>query len=102
MARLRSPVAPPEAAKRLADMLERGIALGLADQAGAGNRAGIDHRIERMVFGIEPDGIKGIAGGLDPDRALHLVGPERVEREREYEGFRDRLDREGYARVADL
>ena len=72
------------------------------DQTGAGDRAGIDHRIEGMVFGIEADRIEGIAGRLDADRVFHPRRAERIQRQREHERLRHRLDREGYPGVADL
>jgi hypothetical protein len=53
--------APGKAAERLADTVERGVALGLLVQTGTGDRAGIDHWIEGMIIGIEPDRIEGIA-----------------------------------------
>ncbi len=94
--------APGKAAERLADIFERVIALGLADQPGAGDRAGIDHGIEGMIVGIEPDRIEGIARRFDADRAFHPRRAERVQRQREHEGFRHRLDGEGNPAVADL
>ena len=60
-----------EAAERRADIVECGGALRLMDQTGAGDRAGIDHRIEGMVVGVEPDRIEGIARRFDADRAFH-------------------------------
>ncbi len=54
-------LAPGEATERLPDIVERAAALGFVDQAGAGDRAGVNHRIERMVLGIETDRIEGIA-----------------------------------------
>jgi hypothetical protein len=80
-------LAPGEAAERPTDIVEGAVALGLADQRGAGDRTGVDHRIERMVVGIEPDRIEGIARGLDADRAFDMVGAERVQRESKHEGF---------------
>ncbi len=55
-----------------------------------------------MVFGIEPDRIEGIARGLDADRALDPFGAERIQRQREHERLRHRLDGEGNPAVADL
>ena len=54
-------VAPGKPAQRLPDIVECGVALGLVDQAGAGDRTGIDHRVEGMVFGVEADRVEGIA-----------------------------------------
>ena len=55
-----------------------------------------------MVVGIEPDRIEGIARRLDADFALDPCRPQRIQRQREHEGFGYRLDREGNAAVADL
>ncbi len=78
-------------AERLADVFEGAVALGLADQARAGDRAGVDHRIEGMVVGIEPDRIEGGAGGLDANSTLYPRRAERIQRQRqrqrEHEGF---------------
>ena len=57
--------------------LEGAVALGLVDQAGAGDRAGIDHRIERPVVGVEPDRVEGVAARLDADHGLDALGAER-------------------------
>ena len=76
-----------EAAERLPDIVEGIAALGLVEQAGAGDRTGVDHRIEGMVFGIEPDRIEGIAGWLDADRAFHVRCAERIQCQREHEGL---------------
>ena len=67
--RPRSSTSSSRPAKRpsVADAFEAAGALGL-DQAGAGDRPGIDHRIERPVVAGEPDRIEGVAGGLDADR----------------------------------
>ncbi len=68
-------LAAGEAAERLADIVEGAVALGVVDQPGAGDRAGIDHRVERMVVGIEADRIEGVARRLDADHALHPLAP---------------------------
>src|SRR6202007_340658 len=95
-------LAPGKAAERLPDIVEGAVAFGLADQPGHGNRAGIDHRVEGLILTTEPDRVEGITRRLDADRAFDARGAKRVERESEYKRFRDRLDREGYAGVADL
>lgn len=95
-------LAAGEAAKRLADVCERAVILGGVDQAGAGDRAGIDHRVEGVVFRIQPDRVEGIARRLDADHALDPFGTQRVQRQREHERFRHRLDSEGDIGVADL
>ena len=95
-------LAPGKPAERLADIVEGAVALGLMDQAGAGDRAGIDHRIEGMVVGIEPDRVEGIARRLDADCAFHPSCAQRIQRQREHEWLRHRLDREGNPAVADL
>jgi hypothetical protein len=95
-------LAPGEPSQRLADIVEGIGALGVMDQPGACDCAGIDHRIEGMVVGIEADRVEGVAGRLDADRTFHPFGAERIQRQREYERFRHRLDREGDAAIADL
>ena len=95
-------VASGKPAERLADIFERAVALGLADQAAAGDRAGVDHRVEGMVVGIEPDRIEGVAGRFDADGALDPRSTQRIQRQREHEGFGHRLDREGNAGIAGL
>jgi hypothetical protein len=79
--------APGKPAERLTDIVEGAVALGFMDQAGTGDRAGVDHRIEGMVFGIEADRIKGIARWLDADRLFHPRRAERIQRQREHEGL---------------
>ncbi|MEY9184102.1 hypothetical protein ABIA41_005537 [Bradyrhizobium sp. USDA 313] len=95
-------VASGKAAERAADLLESVRALAVVDQAGAGDRAGIDHRVERMVLGIEPDRVEGIAGGLHADRALDAAGTEQVQRQCEHEWLGHRLDCERHPAVADF
>ena len=80
-------VSASEPAQRLPDIFERGVALGLVDQAGAGDRAGIDHGIEGVVLGVEADRVEGIARGFDADGAFDPRRTQRVQREREHEGF---------------
>jgi hypothetical protein len=95
-------IASGEPAKGLTDVFECAVTLGLMDQAGAGDRTGIDHRIERMIVGIEPDRIERVARGFDTDRAFHACGAKRIQRQREHEGLGDRLDGKGYPCIADL
>ena len=80
-------IAPGKPPQRLTDILERGVALGLVDQAGAGDRAGIDHGVEGVVFGVEADRIEGIARWLDADHTFDPGCAQRVECEREHERF---------------
>ena len=89
MARLRSPVALSEAYTASSTSSSRpakrpsaaricsnaSSPLARTDQPGAGDRAGIDHRIERMVVGVEPDRVEGIARRFDADRAFHPAAP---------------------------
>ncbi|MGB0056718.1 MAG: hypothetical protein WBQ20_08165 [Methyloceanibacter sp.] len=50
-------------------------------QRGHGDRAGIDHGVERPVGDlVEHDGIKGLAGGLDADMTQHIVAPVMLKR----------------------
>ena len=76
-----------EAAEGLADIFESVIAPGLVDQAGTGDRAGIDHGIEGMVLGVEADRVEGVARGLDADGAFDAGGAERVQCQCENERF---------------
>ena len=75
-------LAPGKAAELVADALERGRALGLMDQPGAGDRAGIDHRVERPVVVGQPDRVERLAARLDADRgrrpALRRPAPARA------------------------
>lgn len=65
------------------------------DQAAHGDRAGVDHRIERAPgAGVEDDGVEGVAAGLDAHVTEHLVAPEQLQREAVAERLRHRLDRE--------
>ena len=54
-------LAPGKPPQRLPDIFERAVALGLVDESGAGDRASIHHRIERVILGIEADRVEGIA-----------------------------------------
>ena len=78
-------LAPGKPSERLPDIVERAVAFGFVDQPGAGDRARIHHRIERVVLGIEADRIEGIARGFDADRAFDPRGAQRVQRQREHE-----------------
>lgn len=40
-----------------------------------------------MVLGIEPDRVEGIAGGLDADRAFDLACAQKIQRQRDTNGF---------------
>jgi hypothetical protein len=53
--------APGKPAERLTDVFECAVAHGLMNEPGAGDRPGIDHQIEGMVVGIEPDRIERVA-----------------------------------------
>ena len=89
-------------AERLTDIFEGAVAFGLMKQAGAGDGAGVDHRIEGMVVGIQPDRIEGVARRLDTDRAFDACRAQRIQRQREHERLGHRLDREGNPGIADL
>ena len=80
-------LAPGKPAQRLPDIVECDVALGLMDQAGAGDRAGIDHRVEGVVFGVETNRVEGIARRLDADDAFDPCRTQRVQRQREHERF---------------
>ena len=80
-------IAPGKPPQRLPDIVECGVALGLVDQAGAGDRAGIDHRVEGVVFGVEADRVEGIARRFDADHAFDPRRTERIQRQREHERF---------------
>ena len=72
------------------------------DQAGTGDRAGIDHRIERPVVVGQPDRIERLAARLDADRRRHAFFADQFERKRKHESLGDRLDGERHPAVADL
>ncbi len=95
-------IAPGETPERVADAVECAAAFGLVDQAGAGDGAGVDHRIEWMVVGVEPDRVEGLARGFDADRAFHPRRAQRIQRQRKHERLRHRLDGEGGPGVADF
>ncbi len=95
-------IAASKAAQRLPDALEGSRAFDLVNQTGAGNRAGIHHRIERLVVRREADRVEGFAARLNTDGRFDALRPEQVERESKHESFRDRLDREGHVAVADF
>ena len=60
-----------------------------------GDRTRVDERVGGPAGALfETDGVEGLAARLDTHVAQHLVASERVEGQREHEGFRDRLDRE--------
>ena len=70
-------------------------------QRGHGDRAGVDHGVERPVGHlVEHDRVEGLAGGLDPDMAQHVVAPIVLERVAVHERLRDRLDGEEVIGVA--
>ena len=77
-------------------------AVGLMDQSGTGDRAGIDHRVERPVVVGQPDRIERLAARLDADRRRNALLADHVERKRKHEGLGDRLDGERHRAVADL
>ena len=60
-------LAPGKLAELLADAFERVSTVDLMDQAGTGDRAGIDHRVERPVVVGQPDRIERLATRLDAD-----------------------------------
>ena len=72
------------------------------DQPGAGNRPGIDHRIERPVVVGEPDRIERLAAGLDADRRRNPLFADHFQRQRKHERLGNRLDGERHRAVADF
>src|ERR1043165_2093834 len=70
------------------------------DQAGARDRAGIDHRIERTVVVGQPDRVESIAARLDTDRSRNALLTNQLQRQREHEGLRYRLNRKRHGAVA--
>jgi hypothetical protein len=95
-------LAPGKLAELLADAFERVSTVDLMDQAGTGDRAGIDHRVERPVVVGQADRIERLAARLDADGRRHPLFTDHVERKREHEGFGDRLNGERHRAVADL
>jgi len=91
-----------ELAEHIADALEGAVALDAADESRTGDGAGVDHRIEWPVVGVEADRIERFAARLDPDGLLDALVAERVEREGKDERLGDRLDGEGRRTVSDF
>lgn len=91
-----------EAAERGKDAVERLAAARLVDQSGAGDRAGIDHRIVGPVIGAKPDRVEGIAARFDADDRLDFVGAQHFQRQGKDEGLGDRLNGEWHGAVADF
>jgi hypothetical protein len=94
--------APGELAEFLANALEGESAVDLMNQPGTGDRAGIDHRVERPVVVGQADRIERLAARLDADRSGYALLADHVERTRKHEGFRNRLNGERYGAIADL
>ncbi len=95
-------LASGEAAQRVEHAIEGAAALGVVDQARAGNRSGVDHRIERPIVGVEADRIERFTARLDADLGFDALLPEQLQRQREHESLRDRLDGEFDRGVAGL
>ena len=95
-------LAAGELAELLADALERRCAIDLMDQSGTGDRAGIDHRIERPVVVGQPDRIERLAARLDADRRRDALFADHFQRKREHERLGYRLDGERHGAVADF
>ena len=95
---------PPsgKAAQRLQQPVEGTILLAFADQAGARDRAGIDHRVEGPIVRTQPDGVEGIAARLDSHDRFDPLGADRLQRQGKHKRLGDRLDREFDSAVADL
>jgi hypothetical protein len=71
------------------------------DQFGGGDRAGIDHRVERAaVRHVQRHRIEAVARRLDPDLGEDGVAPMLLQRVAVDEGLGDRLDGEGMIRIA--
>jgi hypothetical protein len=83
--------------------VERAVAGGAREEGDRGDRADVDHRVERQAgFRREAEGVEGLAGRLDADQPANRLLPEFLEREPVGQRLRDRLDREGPPRVPDL
>ncbi len=91
-----------EAAECGKDAIERLAAARLVNERGAGDRAGIDHRIVRPVIGAKPDRIEGIAARLDADHRLDFVSAQHFQRQGKDEGLGNRLNGERHGAVADF
>ena len=94
--------APGELAELLRGYVRTRGAVDLMDQAGTGDRAGIDHRVERPVVVGQPDRIERLAARLDADGRRHALFADHVQRQRKHEGLGDRLDGERHRAVADF
>src|SRR5262249_45268029 len=95
-------LATREQAELLANALEGSGSVDLVDQAGTGDRAGIDHGIERFVVVGEPDRVEGLAARLDADGGSNPLFPDQIQCERKDERLRDRLNGELDGTVAGL
>ena len=117
MARLRWPVArsdsntassissgrPAYAESTSSTRASRSCAVGPGDQRGGGDRAGVDHRVQRRpVPGSRLIELNASPDGSTPIVAQHLLAAAVLERHAVDQRLGDRLDREGLARVADL
>ena len=94
---------PGETVERRENAREANLRSRAGHQTGAGDGAGIDHRIARAAgFRIEGNGIEGIARGFDADFFQDLGAALIFEREAVDKGLRDGLDREFLPGIAGL
>src|SRR5664280_883209 len=95
-------LAAGEAAQRVAHALESAGPIDAVDQARAGDRPGVDHRIEWPVVRGQADGVERLAAWLYSDLGFDPLRADKVQRQREDEGLRDGLDGEFDRAVAGL
>ena len=95
-----APAVTAEHAEHAADAL--GIVFAL-DQIGRGDRAGVDHGIERAVRSfIQHDGVERFAGRLHADFFEHVFQAVIFQRQAVDERLGNRLDREQLLAIADF
>ena len=80
-------LAAGEIRERLLDRLESAIALLFDDEARAGDRASIDHRVEGLVLAVQADRVESFAARLDADALLDQRMAETVQRQGEDKGL---------------
>ena len=73
------------------------------DLPASGNCTSIDHRVERCPgFGLQANGVEGLARGLDPDPGQHVVLAPVLQRKAVGQGLGNRLDGESLTGISDL
>jgi hypothetical protein len=90
------------AREAIEDKIESVGTFGVVQDAGDGNGAAIDHRVERAArMRIELDRVERIATRLDTDTLQHCLASDELDRETIGECLRNRLNGERRCRIAD-